>query len=395
MSEYAHIMDKLKRRFQVSQWIAEEFAGINEEEHRAELEAWRKETSGNEQEYQELVNELRQGQKEIFYSKEVIGQQWKKFRKKHIAARISLRTWYRYAAIVTLIIGCVGILKWQLVKEKTPVEVVCRTIPIVQESPLLILADGRTMSLSDSADLTQERILPRIHFKNRWISYQQMNKEITGEVYNTLIVPKGGEYQIQLEDGSLVWLNAETELRYPVKFNSIQRHVYLKGEAYFEVAENVEKPFIVTTSGGVDVKVLGTKFNIASYDDDEQVITTLAEGSVEVGNQDQTMRLKPEEQVIFSKEDQSFRTQKVDVGLYISWKDGKFIFEEQTLEQIMKQLQRWYKMTVFYTNEEIKQYRFSGDLKKYDDFDKIVWMLEEVAGIKVSIKENCVVIGAK
>ena len=81
--------------------------------------------------------------------------------------------------------------------------------------------------------------------------------------------------------------------------------------------------------------------------------------------------------------------------MYLAWKDGKFIFEEQSLEQIMKQLQRWYEMSVFYTNEEVKQYTFSGDLKKYDDFDKIIRMLEEVSGIKLSIKENCVVIGTK
>ncbi|WP_046405573.1 FecR family protein, partial [Odoribacter sp. N15.MGS-14] len=140
---------------------------------------------------------------------------------------------------------------------------------------------------------------------------------------------------------------------------------------------------------------LGTKFNVASYDNDEQVTTTLAEGSVEVGDEKGSVRLKPEEQALFCKGDRSLRVQKVDVGMYLAWKDGKFIFEEQSLEQIMKQLQRWYEMSVFYTNEEVKQYTFSGDLKKYDDFDKIIRMLEEVSGIKISIKENCVVIGTK
>ena len=200
---------------------------------------------------------------------------------------------------------------------------------------------------------------------------------------------------ITLPDQTKVTLNRYSSLTYPDRFKEDRREVQLQGEAYFEVAKNAQIPFVVTTSAGIDVKVLGTKFNVASYENDEQVTTTLAEGSVEVGDEKGSVRLKPEEQALFCKGDRSLRVQKVDVGMYLAWKDGKFIFEEQSLEQIMKQLQRWYEMSVFYTNEEVKQYTFSGDLKKYDDFDKIIRMLEEVSGIKISIKENCVVIGTK
>ena len=241
----------------------------------------------------------------------------------------------------------------------------------------------------------READLQQVRLDEQGITYQQSDSLEKEEVFNTLIIPKGGEFQIQLADGSRVWLNSETELRYPVNFTAEKRRVFLKGEAYFEVAKNAQIPFVVTTSAGIDVKVLGTKFNVASYENDEQVTTTLAEGSVEVGDEKGSVRLKPEEQALFCKGDRSLRVQKVDVGMYLAWKDGKFIFEEQSLEQIMKQLQRWYEMSVFYTNEEVKQYTFSGDLKKYDDFDKIIRMLEEVSGIKISIKENCVVIGTK
>ena len=152
---------------------------------------------------------------------------------------------------------------------------------------------------------------------------------------------------ITLPDQTKVTLNRYSSLTYPDSFKEDRREVQLQGEAYFEVAKNAQIPFVVTTSAGIDVKVLGTKFNVASYENDEQVTTTLAEGSVEVGDEKGSVRLKPEEQALFCKGDRSLRVQKVDVGMYLAWNDGKFIFEEQSLEQIMKQLQRWYEMSVF------------------------------------------------
>ena len=222
--------------------------------------------------------------------------------------------------------------------------------------------------------------------------YKMVQPATVGE--NTVEVPKGQRASLMLSDGTKIWLNSQSKLIYPTQFSDKERNVRLEGEAFFDVAHKEHLPFVVH-SPLLAIKVLGTKFNVASYENDEQVTTTLAEGSVEVGDEKGSVRLKPEEQALFCKGDRSLRVQKVDVGMYLAWKDGKFIFEEQSLEQIMKQLQRWYEMSVFYTNEEVKQYTFSGDLKKYDDFDKIIRMLEEVSGIKISIKENCVVIGTK
>ena len=220
--------------------------------------------------------------------------------------------------------------------------------------------------------------------------YKMVQPATVGE--NTVEVPKGQRASLMLSDGTKIWLNSQSKLIYPTQFSDKERNVRLEGEAFFDVAHKEHLPFVVH-SPLLAIKVLGTKFNVASYENDEQVTTTLAEGRVEVGDEKGSVRLKPEEQALFCKGDRSLRV--VDVGMYLAWKDGKFIFEEQSLEQIMKQLQRWYEMSVFYTNEEVKQYTFSGDLKKYDDFDKIIRMLEEVSGIKISIKENCVVIGTK
>lgn len=388
-------MDNFQHRFLVSRWIAEEMAGVISEEERVQLEAWRKETLANEGEYQELKRDYRQ---EILtdYPEEEIGREWKKFKRQNRYSVKVVKLWIRYAALIVLLLGVGVFFKWQSDKGTNLVKVADQTISMAQGYPLLILADGKSMTLNDSVLLSQEIVLKQVLVRDSLISYQQMESEMgLAEAYNTLVIPKGGEFQIQLADGSHVWLNSETELRYPVRFTGTERRVYLKGEAYFEVAKNVGKPFVVTTSGGIDVKVLGTKFNVASYDNDGHVTTTLAEGCVEVGNKNSSVKLQPEEQALFDKKNQLFQIQKVDVGMFLAWKEGRFLFEEQSLEQIMKQLQRWYEMTVFFTSEEVKQYTFSGDLKKYDDFNKIIRMLEEVAGIKISIKGNCVVIGAK
>lgn len=388
-------MDNFQHRFLVSRWIAEEMAGVISEEERVQLEAWRKETLANEGEYQELKRDYRQ---EILtdYPEEEVGREWKKFKRQNRYSVKVVKLWIRYAALIVLLLGVGVFFKWQSDKGANPVKVADQTISMAQGYPLLILADGKSMTLSDSVLSSRKMALKQIRFRDSLISYQQMESEMgLAEAYNTLVIPKGGEFQIQLADGSHVWLNSETELRYPVRFTGTERRVYLKGEAYFEVAKNVGKPFVVTTSGGIDVKVLGTKFNVASYDNDGHVTTTLAEGCVEVGNKNSSVKLQPEEQALFDKKNQLFQIQKVDVGMFLAWKEGRFLFEEQSLEQIMKQLQRWYEMTVFFTSEEVKQYTFSGDLKKYDDFNKIIRMLEEVAGIKISIKGNCVVIGAK
>ena len=124
-------------------------------------------------------------------------------------------------------------------------------------------------------------------------------------------------------------------------------------------------------------------------------MATLAEGSVEVIMPEESVRISPDEQLVFNKDNRSFLLREVDASIYSAWKDGLFIFEDQRLEQIMEQLKRWYEMDVFYSGEEVKNYRFTGDLKKYDSFEKIVNMLEEVAGVKIEIKGKCVIIGTK
>lgn len=388
-------MDQLKRRFEVARWMAEDFAGVISEERKALLEGWRREAVGNEEEYQELLREFRMNKgMPTSAEKQKMQQQWDKFAKVHSRRKISFRRWMAYAAGLALIVGIAGVLRWQTAGKtegQTP-----ENIEIAQSDVMLILSNGRQVAIGkDTVQLLQEEAAAKIEVAGKTIRYREEGKQEAAGVFNTLVIPKGGEYRIELADGSRVWLNAETEFRYPVSFTGDCRRVYLKGEAYFEVAKNTEKPFIVSTAGEVDVRVLGTRFNVASYKDEGEVVTTLAEGSVEVTSGKESVRIRPNEQLLFDKNTRTFSRRQVDANVYLAWKDGKFIFEDQTLEQIMKQLQRWYEMEVFYASDAVRNYRFSGDLKKYDDFGKIIKMIEEVAGLQISINHQCVVIGAK
>ena len=195
------------------------------------------------------------------------------------------------------------------------------------------------------------------------------------EHYNQLDIPRKGEYRLVLADGTRVWLNSESSLKYPVAFQGNERKVYLEGEAYFEVSKDEHKPFTVVT-GESSIRVLGTSFNVRAYADEAQLCATLVEGKVRLSHAQQSLILSPDEQGVVTLASGKLEKRKVDASLYTVWKDGRFVFENQTLEEIMNTLSRWYDVKVFYTNEQVKQAMFNGNLKRYDDFDQIVKMLE-------------------
>lgn len=386
-------MDSLEKRLQLAQWMAEDFACIISEEHKRMLDAWRAEHAGNDKEYQELLMEVTKRQDLPSEQREEIRVQWEKFVSRYPRKKLIYRRFLPYAAVLMLFLAVALIFQW---KQQEALPQASGNIHLASGKIYLILSDGRKVAIGEEEqqELKEEGVA-RIEVDERTIRYTGKDTAAMEESFNTLIIPKGGEYRIALSDSTVVWLNAETEFRYPVHFTSEQRKVYLKGEAYFEVVRNAEKPFIVHTPGYMEVKVLGTRFNVSSYEDDAEVVTTLMEGSVEISTGEEAIRIRPDEQVVFNKIGKTLVRREVDAGMYAAWKDDLFVFEEQPLEEIMKQLQRWYEMDVFFAKEEAKNYRFSGNLQKYENFDRIVKMLEEVAGVKIGIQGKCVVIGAK
>lgn len=202
--------------------------------------------------------------------------------------------------------------------------------------------------------------------------------------YNTIETPKGGQYQVVLADGTHVWLNAASSLTYPNSFNGKERVVELTGEAYFEVKHMAGKPFRVISRNQV-IHVLGTHFNVNTYDDEPAIQTTLLEGSVEVSiSGKHRMLLKPGEQSLNAQDGISKR--KIDVEKVVAWKMGIFHFENTPLETVFRQLSRWYNVEV--DIKEIPHKRFNGILPRDIELPQILTMMEKTSGLKFKVEEG-------
>lgn len=259
---------------------------------------------------------------------------------------------------------------------------------------VLILADGSEHDLSSGDKSIIAADGTEIKNTGNKLEYISSNSQPAEMKYNTLKIPRGGEYFLILSDSTKVWLNSETTLRFPVQFAAGVRAVELNGEAYFEVSKNEKVPFIVT-SGNQQVKVLGTQFNISSYVDNQSVYTTLVEGKVEVSlttNPDSKLVLRPNEQSCFSKEEANILKRTVDVAQYIAWKDGRFVFQDQMLEDIMKTLSKWYDVQVVFANEDVKKLRFTGNLERYADFSNILGKIERTNEVEFEITNKLITI---
>ena len=194
-----------------------------------------------------------------------------------------------------------------------------------------------------------------------------------------------------LSDGTEVWINAETEIRYPVEFADDKRVVYVEGEAYFEVAKDVKRPFYVI-SDQVRLKVLGTSFNFRSYPEETSAVTTLATGSVLIHSDkmDQEIRLMPGEQGVLDKETGDLSKKSIDPYLYSAWRSGRFVFRNARLEDMFNTLSRWYDLQVFYLNPTVKDIRFTGDLDKTDDFESILKIIENNERVIFNVNKRTV-----
>jgi transmembrane sensor len=211
-------------------------------------------------------------------------------------------------------------------------------------------------------------------------------------VYNTLSTPRGGEYQVVLPDGTHVWLNSASSLSYPVEFAGKERRVKLTGEAYFEVAKNKDKPFYVT-SNNVQVKVLGTHFNISAYKDDEEFTATLLEGSVQISKNNSQSLLKPGQQAVVNNSADVIKVSEANINEAVAWKNGYFIFNDDNITTMMKKVSRWYDVDVeekgTFTNQHFGGtfYRTKGINELLNNLEKIGKVHFKVAGRRITVME--------
>jgi transmembrane sensor len=262
---------------------------------------------------------------------------------------------------------------------------------------VLTLADGSKISLDDAANglLASQGNIAITKTDNGEIVYENnsglKNQGLASEsVTNTIQTPKGGKFQVRLPDGSKVWLNSASTLRYPTVFTGNERKVILNGEAYFEIASNKKVPFRVISNGQI-VEVLGTHFNINSYDDEDFTKTTLLEGSVRVILKSpsdvlgKTKMLKPGEQSLTNLKNSGIKIENADTEKAIAWKNGYFKFKNTPIKEIMREVERWYDVELVYEGE-IPTDEFTGFISNDVNISAVLEILEQSGGVKFSVK---------
>lgn len=263
---------------------------------------------------------------------------------------------------------------------------------------ILTLSDGSTVALGEEKDgvIRKDKDSEISKLKTSLVYTRLAGGNKASKTYNTVVIPNGGQYQIQLEDGTKVWLNAASSLRFPVAFTDKDRVVELKGEAYFEVAKNPGRPFKVKSYSAKDdevmsVEVLGTHFNISAYPD-EDFKTTLTEGSVRVSNHAQkSLVIKPGEQSILNQSSGDMLAKPANLKEVLAWKNGFFIFDHENIESIMRKLSRWYSIEVSYEGK-LSNKEFVATISRNENLSEVLKMLALTGTVEFDVKGKKVVV---
>ena len=329
------------------------------------------------------INEIRN------YLQTDVEDAWKKVREKTFGAppvRPRIRPkWLKYAAVVLPVL--LSITLWYTWKE----EMKNKQATVARLNPVLTLDNGEKYQL-DPEEQTEIYVNEEVkaYQAGGGLIYDTTARQEENK-YNRIEVPRGSEYWIVLPDGTRVWLNAATELKYPVAFHAKERRVYLKGEAYFEVAPDKNRPFYVETEE-VKIRVLGTVFDVNTHYT-RGVRTVLVEGAValEWGDQKE-IRMKPGELADFDRTTTEVTLKEVDVTSYISWKEGYFVFEDEPLEEIMHTLSLWYDKEFLFVGKRSRALHFSGHIKRYERLETILSAITDVTGVEFRMNGQIILI---
>jgi len=337
----------------------------------------------NNNQIEQRLNQRKKLDIDSAYNRFIEASERNRFKLSHIAIK------YAAIASILLLIGLVIHHLSNVVTNELPT-LANVTIQPGESKAILVLGNGAKINLDDDDNTSSLNVNgARISNSNNCLKYRNKTNNLSQTEYNTIITPKGGEYQLHLSDGTKVWLNADSELTYPVSFNGTNRIVKLRGEAFFEVAHNPDQPFIVQTQEQ-QTKVLGTSFNVSAYPGDKETVTTLVNGSIEarLNNINFIKTLLPNEQLIVNLQNLQTQTRQVDSYIYSAWKDGRFVYRNKELGEILEDMERWYNFKVTYDCETTKNYNFSIDIKKYDSFEKVIKLLELTGTIDLEVNGN-------
>lgn len=390
-------MDMKEQDFEVAVWFAGYLAGNLTDEERERLEEWLGESGENRRLFEQVCagGRFRELNREAARYDKARG--WERV-ETAVAPKRSIGRRYRWMAWVAvgllLLYIPYAMMRRDADRQEQPVEHRVCVVEPGGAKALLTLADGSVVDLEQAkAFCMREKDGTRLEKDSAFLSYEPAAGDSVAAVpvYNTMSTPRGGEYALKLGDGSIVYLNAMSELRFPVNFVGNIREVELSGEAYFEVKEDALRPFVIRT-GDLRIRVLGTEFNVRAYGGEKMVSTTLVEGRVELSaRRGKPVVLHPGEQGGFSREAGDIEVKKVNVASCIAWKNGMFDIRDCELEEIMEYLSRWYDIHVFYRQESLKKIRFGCYITRYSDIRPILELLEKTGKIRAQLNGNTVV----
>ena len=390
-------MKLTNKHFRIAEIMAAFFTGSQTEQDERDFEEWTKESDRHRAFVDRLLNPEEYEENRRALDKFQVEEAWSKMDKKIGDTKVrKLPSWkwgVRYAAVVLVLLSA-GVYYWwnsEEVREEVPV---LYQIAAGTTGARLTLGDGSVVDvLKDLAVELKEVDGTKIVTDSISIDYSTQETVDTAEVMNTVQTLTGMEYMLTLSDGTRVFLNAETKLKFPTKFRKEERVVVLEGEAYFEVRKDATHPFIVKAND-VDVKVLGTSFNLRSYSDENSIATTLVSGKVAVYAGENSEEIVPGEQAVYMKETGKMEVKPIDVTLYTAWHTGKFIFRNETLEEMMSYLSRWYGVKYRFIDEGAKKLQIGARLDRYNNMNPIIEMLKKTGLVNITQVDNMLYISS-
>ena len=370
--------------------------GMTDNAQEKELNEWRSVSPRHEELFQRMLSSehVEKSISRFVKTEEEEERGWRQLQQKARSGR-SVRKikWFPYAAAIVLILSVGGVFYFSGDKEQTEILPIAKNeVQVPGSRAVLILPDGRKVDLENEvlrSDLAQGDSLLLVSARS--LKYRDIDSPDTTEIFHTLEIPRGGEYLLTLSDGTMIYLNSESTLSFPVKFQGKERKVYLTGEAYFKVAKNTEHPFVVT-AGELEVLVTGTTFGVRAYKDEKDIQTTLESGQVTVRVEGKSVKLVPNKQVLFNKSTMGLEVRDVDVDLYLAWADGRLVYDNCPLEKILTDLGRWYNIDVFYSRDELRSYQFSLNMKKHEEFTQVLELIGKTGEVQFEIKDNTVIV---
>lgn len=393
----------MEKSFEIAELIIKTINGTINAGETEELDKWLSESPENIAVYNKAIDTKSQLNKLEVYQLFEKEKAWSAIEEKLFTTktiRFGSRRMLLYAAaiLIPVLITSIALLYFGNKSQPTLASIDSVIRPGSQKA-VLILSDGGRVEL-DQEEILDDLIQGDVQIKNENNSLIYSGE--TGKrkkqplIFNELKTPKGGGYNLNLADGTKVWLNAGSSLKFPASFSDSTRHVYLEGEAYFEVSHN-GKPFIVS-SGSMDVRVLGTSFNVLAYPDEQELVTTLIEGKVKIqlsqeGEPASSSRiLSPDDQATINRDESRITVSQVNTSQYTSWIDGKFEFNNEDLDIVMKRLARWYDFEYEFKNIQAKEFHFSARINNTESISTILEMLEMTTDVKFELKENTIVV---